>query len=83
MKPLSTSLAAIIFLTLLSTQVSAQKHGKARNDSGPQHTERHRVAPPTKSYSGPSRYHPGTVRAILTSFGTKLSPTPIDTIIVL
>mgnify|MGYP003631213908 CR=1 FL=1 len=74
MNPLSTSLAAIISLALLSTPASAQKHGKPRDDSGPQHTERHRVAPPTKSYSGPSRYHPGTRPRNLDQLRRKVIP---------
>jgi Ni/Co efflux regulator RcnB len=74
MKPLSSSLAAIISLALLSTQASAQKERKPRNDSSPEHTERHRVAPSTKSYSGPSRYRPGTRPRNLDQLRRKIVP---------
>lgn len=60
MKPLSTTFAVILSIALLSAQASAQSQRKSRNDNSAQHTERHRAAPPTKSYSGPSRYRPGT-----------------------
>ena len=58
MKPVTTSLAAIICIGLLSAQAPPDRQ-KSRSDNSAQHSERHRVAPPVKPYSGPANYRPG------------------------
>lgn len=52
-------MTGIIFIALLSTQAPALGQQKTRADNT-QNTQRQRVAPPVKSYKGPSNYRPGT-----------------------
>ncbi|WP_417595956.1 RcnB family protein [Parasphingorhabdus sp.] len=59
MKSIVTSIASVVTIALLSSQIPVQAQQKTRSDSR-QHTERHRVAPPVKHYDGPTTYRPGT-----------------------
>lgn len=59
MKPLASSLAAILVPSLLSPQASALPRSNAQTESQAQHNQRHRVAPRVKRYTGPSKYSQG------------------------
>jgi Ni/Co efflux regulator RcnB len=61
MKPKATSAAAITVIALLSAQAPPDRQ-RSQSDISARHAERHRVAPPVKTYRGPTNYRSG-VRA--------------------